>query len=60
MEQALKNVPVMEPAVPEGVVNVGGEWFYDEYASGAGISSLGLTDGTGSRPTTGHSTAGRR
>ncbi|HEX5697218.1 MAG TPA: penicillin-binding transpeptidase domain-containing protein, partial [Rhodoferax sp.] len=46
MAQALKNVPVMEPAVPAGVVNVGGEWFYDEYAGGAGISKLGLTVGT--------------
>jgi penicillin-binding protein 1A len=22
----------------------GGEWFYDEYAKGAGVSSLGLND----------------
>jgi penicillin-binding protein 1A len=42
MEHALKNVPVMEPSVPEGVVNSGGEWFYNEYANNAGISSLGL------------------
>ena len=42
MEQALKNVPVMEPAAPEGVVNIGGEWYYDEFARGAGVSSLGL------------------
>jgi len=45
MAQALKNVPVMEPAVPEGVVNVGGEWFYDEYAGVAGVTSLGLNKG---------------
>ena len=44
MEHALKNVPVMEPSAPEGVTNVGGEWFYDEYAKGAGISSVGLED----------------
>ncbi len=44
MAQALKNTPVMESAVPEGVVNLGGEWFYDEYAGPAGVSSLGLTD----------------
>ena len=42
MEQALKGVPVMEPTAPEGVVNSGGEWFYDEYVRGAGIRSLGL------------------
>ncbi len=44
MEQALKGVPVSEPAVPEGVVNVGGEWFYDEYAKAGGVSSLGHDD----------------
>ncbi|WP_422624324.1 penicillin-binding protein 1A [Rhodoferax sp.] len=43
MAQALKNVPVMDPVVPEGVINVGGEWFYDEYAGPSGISSLGMT-----------------
>ncbi len=42
MGKALKNVPVAEPAVPEGVVNSGGEWFYDEYVRGAGITSVGL------------------
>ncbi len=44
MERALKGVPVMEPTVPEGVVNVGGEWFYEEYsrAGGGGVSSLGM------------------
>ncbi len=41
MESALKGVPVMEPAAPEGVLNVGGEWFYDEFARGGGVSSLG-------------------
>ena len=44
MENALKNVPVMEPSAPEGVVNSGGEWFYDEYVKGAGVSSVGLED----------------
>ena len=48
MEYALKNVPVMEPDAPEGVVYSGGEWFYDEYAKGGGISSLGL----GEKPAT--------
>lgn len=43
MESALKGVPVTEPAVPEGVINVGGEWYYDEYARGAGVGSLGMT-----------------
>lgn len=44
MEYALKGVPVTEFTPPEGVVNIGGEWFYDEYAKGSGISSVGLGD----------------
>jgi penicillin-binding protein 1A len=51
MEQALKNVPVMEPAAPEGVVNIGGEWYYDEFARGAGVSSLGLESKPGTPAT---------
>ncbi|MBI5275226.1 MAG: penicillin-binding protein 1A [Burkholderiales bacterium] len=42
METALKGVPVMEPTPPEGVVNVGGEWYYEEYARGSGVGSVGL------------------
>lgn len=41
METALKGVPVSEPAAPEGVLNIGGEWYYDEFARGAGVSTLG-------------------
>lgn len=44
MERALKGVPVMEPTVPAGVVNVGGEWLYEEYARNGGVGSLGLED----------------
>lgn len=44
MATALKTVPVMEPAVPEGVINSGGEWYFSEYAPGSGISSLGVHD----------------
>ncbi|MES2425289.1 MAG: penicillin-binding protein 1A [Pseudomonadota bacterium] len=44
MQQVLKGVPVQEPPVPEGVVNVGGEWFYDEYAANAGVTSVGVDD----------------
>ncbi len=46
MQQALKGVPVMETPVPLGVVNVGGEWFYEEYARNAGVASVGLDDRT--------------
>ncbi len=45
MDKALKGVPVAEPTVPPGVVNVSGEWFYDEYArNSGGVASLGLDD----------------
>ena len=49
MEHALRGVPVTQYAAPEGVLNTGGEWFYEEYSRGAGVASLGLGDklGTG-------------
>ncbi len=42
MEYALKVVPVTEYQPPAGVVNLNGEWYYEEYAKGAGISSVGM------------------
>jgi penicillin-binding protein 1A len=51
METALRSVPVSEPPVPEGVVNVGGDWIYDEYAKGGGISSLGSGSETSGKNT---------
>jgi len=47
MERALKGVPVMEATVPPGVVNVGGEWFYEEYSRNAGVANVGVEN----RPT---------
>ena len=44
MKYALNGVPVEQYPVPEGVVNVGDEWFYEEYTKGAGVASLGLDD----------------
>jgi penicillin-binding protein 1A len=44
MAVALKGVPVEEPTAPEGVVNLGGEWYYEEYAHGQGVSAVGLDD----------------
>ena len=44
MQNALQGVPVMDPMVPEGVVNAGGDWYYDEYTPGTGVSSLGLEE----------------
>ncbi len=42
MEHALKSVPVTELPVPPGVVQVGGEWYYEEFARGNGVTSLGV------------------
>jgi penicillin-binding protein 1A len=42
MDHALRGVPVKEYTPPEGIVNSGGEWFFDEYARGTGVRSLGL------------------
>jgi penicillin-binding protein 1A len=50
MESALKNVPIAEPSAPEGLVHVGGEWYYDEFAKGAGVSGLGLDDKSEAAP----------
>ena len=44
MATALKGVPVSEPVVPEGLVSLGGEWYFEEYAQGSGVSSLGLEE----------------
>jgi penicillin-binding protein 1A len=42
METALKGVPAAEQTAPEGVVNIGGEWYYEEYSRGSGVRSLGM------------------
>jgi len=44
MSSTLKGVPVEEPSPPSGLVNQGGEWYYEEYTHGGGVSSLGLDD----------------
>ena len=43
MQSALQGVPVAAmPAAPDGVVRVDDEWYYDDYAPGRGIASLGV------------------
>ena len=44
METALKGVPITEVSPPDGVVTSGGEWYFDEFAHGTGVSNLGLDD----------------
>ena len=50
MRHALNGVPVHEYPVPEGLINLGDEWYYDEYAHGTGVSSVGLEDKIPSPP----------
>jgi penicillin-binding protein 1A len=50
METALRSVPISEPPVPEGVVNERGDWMYEEYARGGGISSLGADHENSGQP----------
>jgi len=41
MAEALKNTPVMEADVPDGVSFVNGEWYYEEFGPGQGVARLG-------------------
>jgi penicillin-binding protein 1A len=49
MEYALKNVPVTQYEPPEGVVNLNGEWYYNEYVRGSGVSNAGAQDSATNR-----------
>ncbi|MDQ6627344.1 MAG: penicillin-binding protein 1A [Pseudomonadota bacterium] len=51
MTTMLKGVPVQEPSPPEGLVNIGGEWYFEEFARGAGVSSVGLEEKAPVAPT---------
>jgi penicillin-binding protein 1A len=42
METALKGIPIFEPTAPDGLLNLGGEWYYEEFSRGTGVRSLGL------------------
>jgi penicillin-binding protein 1A len=44
MAYALKGVPPADVTPVPGIVNLGGEWYYSEYANGKGVVSLGLED----------------
>ncbi|HEU4851309.1 MAG TPA: penicillin-binding protein 1A [Telluria sp.] len=40
MQQALKGEPVIERPVPAGLINVEGEWYYEENPPGTGVTAL--------------------
>jgi penicillin-binding protein 1A len=44
MTHALKKLPEQTMPVPEGVMQRNGDWMYDEFGPGAGITSVGLDD----------------
>lgn len=44
MKEALKDVPETQYEPPAGVLNVGGDWYYEEYGPGRGVAALGLND----------------
>lgn len=41
MQDALKGVPEATPPVPEGVVQVAGEWYFTEFSPGSSVRQLG-------------------
>jgi penicillin-binding protein 1A len=44
MDRALRGVAPVQPPVPDGVVDVGGQWRYGEYAEGGFVPGIGLED----------------
>jgi penicillin-binding protein 1A len=44
MRTALQNVPVQEPEAPEGLVQVDGEWLYDDWAAGGQRTRVGFDE----------------
>jgi penicillin-binding protein 1A len=44
MQKALKDVPVEERAVPEGLLQVGNDYYYVENPPGSGVRTLGLDE----------------
>ena len=47
MSQVLRNVPVHTIDPPEGVQEVNGEWYYNEYAEGGYVTQIGVDDAAG-------------
>ncbi|MDI3510133.1 MAG: penicillin-binding protein [Betaproteobacteria bacterium] len=44
MNTALRKEPVAEYKAPAGIIQVGGEWYYEEFGPSQGVQSLGLSD----------------
>ena len=44
MSKTLEGVPETKPTIPDGVISIGGEFYFSEFGPGFGITSLGLSD----------------
>jgi penicillin-binding protein 1A len=44
MQKALKDVPIQERPIPEGLLQVGGDYYYTENPPGSGVRTLGLEE----------------
>ncbi|MBC7574817.1 MAG: penicillin-binding protein 1A [Herminiimonas sp.] len=44
MQKVLKDVPMIERPVPDGLIQVAGEYYYAENPPGSGVKSLGVGD----------------
>ena len=51
MNHALKGVPVQEIAAPEGVVEEGGSWRFQDYGGSSVVQGVGLDDAVPAAPT---------
>ncbi|MBI3229053.1 MAG: penicillin-binding protein, partial [Burkholderiales bacterium] len=43
MQKALKEIPIEERIIPEGLIQVGGDYYYAENPPGTGVRSLGVS-----------------
>ncbi|WP_233249988.1 MULTISPECIES: penicillin-binding protein 1A [unclassified Limnohabitans] len=51
METALRTIPISAPVVPEGLINVGGDWLFEELARNGSVTTLGVgSEGTAAKP----------
>ena len=51
MQYALRGVPVATLTPPPGVAGEGGDWMFEEYTGGRGVTGLGLDDPLPPKPT---------
>ena len=50
MQDALKGVPETVPSTPEGITQVAGEWYFNEFSPGNSVKQLGTENDTQGTP----------